>query len=146
MQSVEALLAAAGNYRLKAQPQWVQKLVHDLATRMEAEHKHAEAVRRETDAEIAAARALLNEGPADSDTFLSLGGVIRADHESDDGDSRPLGRGVFVEFRPEGAEVGEGYAVRVVDGVLEISGPNRLAVEPINSTHVLIIPAPEAGA
>jgi hypothetical protein len=142
MQSIDSLIESARDSRLERQPQYVQELIHRMALRLEVEHKYAEAMRRETDAEIAAARALLTDGPADSNTYLSLGGVLRAD-EDDDGNSRPLGRDVFVEFRPEGAEVGEGFAVRMVDGKLEISGPGRFVIEPVHSSSVRIVPAGE---
>jgi hypothetical protein len=85
--------------------------------------------------EVTEARKLLTEGPADSDTYLDLPCALYTDAEDE---QRPLGKGATIEFRGPGDEPGEGISVKWEKDHLKISGLNRLAVVPINTTTVHI--------
>jgi hypothetical protein len=135
MTSSEQLIQAAGNYRIRSQPKWVQELVHDLAHRLEAEHKYTQDVRERAAKEVDEARALLT-GPEGSDTFVTLPRTLVGDDETEE---RPLGRGASIEFRDPGWEPGEGTRVsRFADGSLLVKGYSDLAVVPLSSSSFRI--------
>lgn len=137
--SIEKLLIKAKDARLLRQPKWVRDLVHELAWQIQISEAAEEGMRGRLETEMAAARALLNEGPKDSDTFLFLSNEL-ADTSDEENDSyRPLGTGVTVEFRRPGDGPAEGFSVRLTEKGLVISGINKLAVVPDHSTSVTVI-------
>lgn len=136
MLTVEQLLQEARDVRTRPLPAYAQNLIFDLAKRLELEAKAAAGARETAEREVAEARTLLTEGPADSDTYLDLPGALYA---TEDAEQRPLGKGASVEFRKPEELPGEGISVkRGTDGSLRISGLNHLAVIPVNPTTLKI--------
>lgn len=140
-QTVEQLIQAAQNYRIRSQPKWVQELVYDLAQKMKNEHLNAEVLRGRADTAIEKARELLAEGPADSDTFMDLPNNLSS--YSGDEVQRPLGKGANIEFRHPDLEPGEGIDAKWENGGLLIHGLNHLSVIPIDRTSVKIVETSE---
>jgi hypothetical protein len=138
IRSIGEVLKSARDDRVRRLPVWAQILVDNLAVHLDRQTRYAEATARRAELETDAARKLLNEGPENSDTFLSLAGVLSTGYSEDENDDRPLGSGVRIEFRLPGDGPGEGFEVRLKDGSLEISGLNVLAVAPVDS-HTLKI-------
>jgi len=139
--TTEKLLIKAKDARLLNQPKWVQELVHDLARQAERSEAAEQRMSERLEKEMDAARALLNEGPKDSDTFLFLSSELVNTTDEDEDAYRPLGSGVTVEFRQPGDMAAEGYAVRLNEKGLWVSGLNALAVLPCSSTSVTIVRA-----
>ena len=139
LRNLDQLSEASKDPRLAKLPMYAQILIRDLAVRMRMEASHARNVEEKADRETEAARRLLNEGPADADTFLSLDGVL-PNSLSEDGreDERPLGKGCGIEFRAPGSLPGEGFVVWMTNGRLNISGMNPLAVLPVSTDRVTI--------
>ena len=137
MTTVEQLIEASKDARLKNQPKWVQDLVYHLAYRLESQHRYALSVRDKAEEEVDAARKIAAEGPEDSDTSLDLPRSLLG--SMDDFEQRPLGRGVNIEFRGAGDEPGEGINAKLLpSGALLIHGINSLAVIPRDSSTVRI--------
>jgi hypothetical protein len=129
----EQLHEKAKDPRLAKQPAWVQQLVAVLDVRLRSAEASRLRTAEKAAEEVDAARALLNEGPADSDTFLwlSTSAVSDGGWGDDPGkDVRPLGHGVTVEFRDADSGPAEGFEVKMKDGQLEVSGINVLYVKP----------------
>jgi hypothetical protein len=140
--TTEQLIEEAGSRRTDNLPLWARYLLLDLAKRLRSLSAETERLREDTAKELEAARALLNEGPADSDTFLSLASGLTTDYDSDDNsDFRPLGKGVRIEFRIPDSEAYEGVTARMTDGSLEVSSLSSLTVRPVNRSTVLITEA-----
>lgn len=138
MLSVEKLLEEANDPRLARLPLYARQLIHDLAYRMDAEHRAAEGARATAYKEVTAARDLLRaDGPADSDTFMDLPRAVYDDAEDDD--QRALGKGVTIDFRGPDDIPGEGISVsRQEDGTIHVHGINHLAVRPVDPTYLII--------
>lgn len=135
MLSVEKLIEESRSHRLYNQPVWVRQLVHDLAHRLDSEHRYAQDVKETAAREVEQARALLAEGPEDSDTFMAM----PYSHVSDDEvEERPLGKGTVIEFRQPDMDPGEGMEVCLNDGSLLVRGVNHLAVVPVSLTSLRI--------
>jgi hypothetical protein len=130
MLSVQQLIEESRSERLQKLPMYAQELIHDLAHRLDAEHRYAQSTCERAEKEVDAIRKLLAEGPEDSDTFVSLPHSLL---DSGDFEERPLGQGVTVEFRAPGLTPGEGFDVKLKDGRLIVSGIARLAVAPESS-------------
>jgi hypothetical protein len=139
MLSTKQLIEEAQDERLRHLPLYARKLIHDLAVRLGQEAAYSKSAREKAEQQVDAARKLLNEGPADSNTFLSLGNVMGSNYGEDGReDERPLGSGPSIEFRDPSLMPGEGFSVRMKNGRLEISGINVLAITPVHSTAVTI--------
>lgn len=136
MKTVDELVTASQDERLRRQPAYVQNLIHDLASRMVLEHRAAEGARRRAEKEVDEARKIAAEGPENSDTFLSMPRSFST--FSEDFDQKPLGTGVNIEFRAPGLTEGEGFQVHMDDGKLKISGMSRLAVVPQDAYSITI--------
>ena len=138
----EQLHKAVEDPRLARQPAWVQQLIVMLDLRLRYEEGSRQRTEQKAAEEVEAARALLNEGPADSDTFLWLPASAVSDSgwsENDDAENvRPLGQGVTVEFRAPGMDAGCGYEVSMQGGRLQVRGINQLTVRPEISTVLTI--------
>lgn len=133
----EQLAEAATDPRLKAQPKWVQELVHDLTLRMIYATRRLADVESAAEREVGEARALLTGGPADSDTYVDLPRAVSVYEEY--GAQRPLGKGACIEFRDPGDESGEGVTVRRTEGgSLLVRGSSTLVVVP-QDTHTILI-------
>jgi hypothetical protein len=133
--TVEKLIEESRSERLQRLPQYAQELIHDLAHRLDAEHRYAQSIRERAEKEVDEVRKLAAEGPEDSDTFVSLPHSVL---DSGDFEERPLGQGVTVEFRAPGLEPGEGFDVKMTDGHLVVSGVNRLGIVPVHASQVEI--------
>lgn len=134
MLTVDQLIEESRDPRLQRLPQYAQTLIWDLAHRLAAEHAAAEGARATAEKEVTQARALLTEGPADSDTFMDL---PRAQYDYSE-EQRPLGKGTNIEFRAPELESGEGVSVKWQGDHLLVNGINHLAVVPVNSTTIKI--------
>lgn len=137
MMTVEQLIEESRDERLQRLPMYARTLIHDLAARLDMEHRHAASVKERAEKEVEEARALLTQGPEDSDTFVDLPHSTIAGY-TDEPEQRPLGKGVSVEFRRPGGDVGEGFSVRLKDGQLHISSTSYLAVLPQNHSAIVI--------
>lgn len=137
MLSVEQLIEESRTDRLHSQPLWVRTLVHELARSLEREHVSAERARSQAEREVDAARALLTEGPAGSDTFMDLPRTL-AGSVTDEYEQRPLGTGVSIEFRRPEDGPGEGIDVKFENGRLRVGGLNHLAVVPVDARTIYI--------
>lgn len=138
MLSVEKLIEEAKDPRLDRLPLYARQLIHDLAYRMDAEHRAAEGARATALKEVTEARALLRfSGPDGTDTFMDLPRALYDDAEDDD--QRPLGKGTVIDFRGPEDGPGEGISVsRQEDGTVHVHGINHLAVRPVDSTYLII--------
>jgi hypothetical protein len=135
--SVEQLIQESRDPRLQKLPLYARQLIFDLARRMELEKISADAIRDRAGKEVDEVRKIAAEGPEDSDTFMDLPHSQVAGY-LEEAEQRPLGKGVNIEFRPEGAEVGEGFDVKLKDGRLHVSGVNHLAVIPGGPMSIVI--------
>lgn len=134
MLTVDQLIEESRDPRLQRLPQYAQNLIWDLAHRLAAEHAAADGARATAEREVAEARALLTEGPVDSDTFMDLPRSRYDDSE----DQRPLGKGTNIEFRGPDTESGEGISVKWKGDHLLVNGINHLAVVPVDSMTIKI--------
>jgi hypothetical protein len=136
MQSSRDLIQAARHAQARPVPKWAKELIHDLASRLRATEAELERVQETATREVTEARALLT-GPEDSDTFMNLPRSLMS--AAEDGEQRPLGKGVTVEFRTAGEEPGEGTLVSLgVDQTIHVHGLNHLVVVPVNPTYIQI--------
>lgn len=136
--SAKQWLEEAETPRLHTQPLWVRELVRGLANQLRMAHASEQRTAEKAAQEVEHARALLAEGPADSDTFLNLPHSAVADVGWDDVSVRPLGRGVTVEFRDTSGIPGDGFEVSLADGRLTITGINHLDVRPVDPTTLTV--------
>lgn len=135
--SIEQLIAGSRDERLHRLPRYARELIFQLARRLDMEHRYATSVKGRAEEEVAEARALLAQGPEDSDTFVGLPRSTVTGY-SDEPEQRPLGKGVGVEFRRPGGDVGEGFSVRLEDSKLHISSDSYLMVLPEGPTTIVI--------
>jgi hypothetical protein len=135
MLSVEKLIEESRDSRLHKLPLYARELIHDLAHRLDAEHRYALATRETAAREVEEARALLAEGPEGSDTFMAMPYSRVGDDEIEE---RPLGKGTVIEFRDPELSPGEGIEVCLNDGSLLVRGINHLAIVPVSLTSLRI--------
>jgi hypothetical protein len=135
MKTTQEIIREAQEAQSRPIAKWLSQLIADMTYRLGLEHRRAEGAMKRAVEEVTEARRLLTEGPADSDTFLDLPRALYTDAEDE---QRPLGKGATIEFRGPGDEPGEGISVKWEKDHLKISGLNRLAVVPINTTTVHI--------
>lgn len=136
MQSTEKLIEESHDPRLQKLPLYARELIGRLARRLQTDAASAQWTKVRAEKEVDEIRTLLADGPEGSDTFVEMPRTMLSTLDEDG--QRPLGTGVSVEFRPQGAGPGEGFEVRLESGSLVISGVNRIAVIPRDSHSVTI--------
>lgn len=137
MMTIEQLIEESRDERLERLPLYARTLIHQLALRLESEHRDAVVVRAQAEEEVTEARALLTQGPEDSDTFVDLPRSKVAGY-TDEPEQRALGKGISVEFRRPSDAAGEGFIVYLKDDQLHVSSMSYLAVLPVDHSTVVI--------